>query len=558
MKKKLLLLIVFSILTGLSVGQVENVQVTHPVYTFLKEMKVKNIIDYFREDESVISRFEVKTLLDKISEKQNQLSKTEKKLLDKYYIEFEDKLNEENTAYMFKPDKNIFSNISESFSDKVKYIYAYQDENANLYLEGLGHFYHGQRFKPNVNNSNLFDIGFRLRGTLFDKLGYNLTVIKGGVSGNADFAEVIEPRLVTDIKWIMAVEKFRNYDYTFGYIKYHTSPANGMNLAIQLGREDITLGYGYGSKLLLSGDHPTLDFIKFNFDYGVIHFSSIHASTLGPFQPNRKDRYTKYFAFNRLKIVIPELFDFGIGESIIYSGRGVEFGYLSPINFYKFVEISTQDRDNGNLYLDIQTKFIKNLELQATFFLDENILSNLSDLKLYSNKTAYQVGGFWYEAFGIQDLSLILEYTRIRPFMYTHFDVENNYSSHGVNLGHRIGPNADELLTRFTYNLNEKIRIRGEYRFTRRGENEYDESGNLISNVGSDIFITHGEVPGNTHYYFLDGVRVNSNLLNFGIRYEPVRDFIFDISFNYSINNNITEGMKEDISFLLLKFILEY
>lgn len=558
MKKNILHLIVFSILTGASFGQVENVHITHPVYLFLKEMKVKMIIDYLREDESVISRFEVKTLLDQISENQNQLSRTEKRLLDKYVIEFSDKLAEENTTYMFNPDKSIFSNISESFSDKIKYLYAYKDDNANLYLEWLGHFYHGHRFKPDVNNSNLFDIGFRLRGTAFGKLGYNLTALKGGVSGNYELAEVIEPRLITNFKWIEAGENIGNYDFTYGYIKYHTSPAEGMNLSLQIGREDITLGYGYGSKLVLSGDHPALDFFKFNFDYGVVHFTSLHGSTVGPFSFNRAERYTKYFAFNKLKIVIPELFDFGIGESIVYSGRGLELGYLSPVNFYKFVEMAIQDRDNANIYLDIQTKFIKNIELQGTFFLDENILSNLSDLKLYTNKTAYQVGGFWYEAFGIQDLSLILEYTRIRPFMYTHFDVENNYSSHGVSLGHRIGPNADELLTRLAYNVSQNLRFELEHRFVRKGENEYDDEGILVRNVGSDIFITHGDVPDNTQTFFLDGVRVNKNLVKLGLRIEPLKDFIFDISYNYLITDNVTKKSKEDISYVLMKFILEY
>lgn len=557
--KNIILLLSFVIsFQTITNGQVENVQITHPVYTFLKEMKVKGLIDYFREDESVISRFEVKDLLDTLSKNQNLLSSTEKKLLEKYFIEFSDKLNEESTAYLFNPENSFFSNLSESFTDKIKYIYAYQDEGANFYIEMIGHFYHGHRFKPGVNNSNLFDGGLRLRGTVFDKLGYSFTVIKGGVSGNFGFAEIIEPRLLTNFKWIEASENIGNYDFTYGYLKYHASPVNGMNLSVQLGREDITLGYGYGSKLVLSGDHPALDFIKFNFDYGVIHISSFHGSTLGPFSFNRAERYTKYFAFNKLKVVIPELFDIGIGESIVYSGRGLELGYLSPVNFYKFVEMSIQDRDNGNIYFDIQTKFIKNLELQGTFFLDENILSNLQDLELYTNKTAYQVGGFWYEALGIPDMSLILEYTRIRPFMYTHFDVQNNYSSHGVNLGHRIGPNADELLTRAAYNFNEYIRLTFEHRLIRRGENEYDIEGNLIRNVGSDIFLTHGEVPESEYAYFLDGMRVNENLFKFGIRLEPVRDFIFDISYNYLLTDNISKGIKKDLSYILLKFTLEY
>jgi hypothetical protein len=539
-------------------SQVENVQITHPVYTFLKEMKVKGTIDYFREDESVISRFEVLNLLNIISESRNSLSSTEIKLLDKFFKEFSDTLDPEISTYIFNTDNNLFTNLAEGFSDKVKHLYAYHDESANLYLEAIGHFYHGQKFKPGVNNSNLFDIGFRLRGTVFDKLGYNVTLIKGGVSGDFNLAEVIEPRLLTNFKWIEAAENIGNYDYTFGYLKYHTSPVERMNISVQLGREDITLGYGYGSKLVLSGDNPAMDFIKFNFDYGILHFTSLHASTVGPFTIGRDDRYTKYFAFNKIKFVIPGLFDLGMGESIIYSGRALELGYLSPVNFYKFVEMALQDRDNGNLYIDLQTKFVKNLELQGTFFLDENILSNLQDLEKYTNKTAYQLGAFWYSPFGLNDLSLLMEYTRIRPFTYTHFNEKNNYSSFGTNLGHRIGPNADEILTRIAYNFNENLRFKFEHSFVRRGENEYDQNGNLVKNVGSDIFLTHGETPVSEKTLFLDGVRVNQNSFRFGARWEPVREFIFDLSYNYILKENLDDNSKNDIGFALLKFTLEY
>jgi hypothetical protein len=164
-----------------------------------------------------------------------------------------------------------------------------------------------------------------------------------------------------------------------------------MDISFQLGREDITIGYGYGSKLVLSGDNPTMDF-KFNFDYGIVSFTSLQTSTTGYFSFTPEKRYTKYFAHNHLKLKFDNLFDVGIGETMIYSGRGIELGYLTPFTFYKFIEMGIQDRDNGNLYFDLQTKFIKNFEMQGTFLLDEDSLSNLGDLKKYTNKTAYQLG----------------------------------------------------------------------------------------------------------------------------------------------------------------------
>ena len=473
MKKFYFLLISILIsFTTISYSQVESVPINNSVYTFLKEMKVKGILSFIREDDPVLSRFEVKDLLDTIAQHQKELSNTENKLLQKYQTEFSDKIDYDTATQLFNPKDGFISELGQMFTDKVKYLYAIQDSSNNIYFEGLGHFYHGQRFTPTpTNNADLYDIGFRIRGTVFGHLGYNLTVLKGGGSGNKNMAQTFAPWLLYNFKWIEAAENIGNYDFTYGYVKYHTEPVKGMNIMLELGREDVTLGYGYGSKLVLSEDHPALDFIKFNFDYGIINFSSMHGSTTGYFSLNRDDRYTKYFAFNRLKLKFKNLFDVGIGETMIYSGRGLELAYLSPVNFYKFSEMSLQDRDNGNIYFDLQTKFMKNLELQGTFFLDENILSHLADLERFTNKTAYQIGAFWYQPFSINDLSLIVEYTKIRPYVYTHVNIENNYTAFGANLGHRIGPNADEIMARTAYNLNEKVRLSLEYRFQRNGKN---------------------------------------------------------------------------------------
>lgn len=540
-------------------SQVETVPINNGVYLFLKEMKVKGVLDFIREDDPVLSRFEIKDLLDDISNHKSELSHTELKLLDKYLFEFSDSIQPDSTTQLFNPQYNFFSELDQMITDKVKYLYAYKEPGANFYFEWLGHFYHGQDFsQESAVNSNLYDIGFRIRGTVFDQLGYNLTVLKGGVSGNKYLAEVIEPRLLTSFKWIENIENIGNYDFTYGYLKYHSEPVNDMHIEVQLGREDITLGYGYGSKLILSGDNPTMDFIKFNFDYGIVSFSSVHASTTGYFSSYREQRYTKFYAHNHLKLKFKDLFDVGIGETTIYSGRGIDLSYFAPVTFYKFIEMATQDRDNGNIYFDLQTKFVKNLELQATFLLDENILSNLADLDKFTNKTAYQVGAFWYQPLGINDLSLILEYTKIRPYVYTHYDIKNNYTAFGANLGHRIGPNADEIMIQSNYNFNEWLRLTAEYRYQREGENVFDKDGKLIKNVGGDIALTHGYELQTDRAFFLDGDRVNSNFFKIGIRIEPIRDFIFEISYNHLKEEFLAKDTSENQSYALLKFTLEY
>ncbi len=539
-------------------GQVENVPIKHPVYVFLKEMKVKKIIPYLKEDIPNLSRFQIKEYLLQIEKKKSELSSTEKDLFERYKVEFYELLDPETTTYFFHPNQDFITSASEIFSDKVKYFYAYKEENANVFIEMLGHYHFGQQFEPIVNNAHLFDIGFRFHGTLFKHLGYNFSFLKGGSTGSRDVAEMIEPRVLHSFKWVENSENINNYDFTQGYLKYHTQPADEMDMSFQIGREHTTVGYGYGSKLVLSGDNPPLDFLQFDFNYGIVHFTSIHGSTVGDYSTNKDERYTKYWAFNRFKLSFENLFDIGIGESIVYSGRGLELAYLSPLAFYKFVEHSIQDRDNGNLYFDLQTSFIKDVEFQATFLLDENILSNLQNLDSYKNKTAYQLGLFWYEAFTLNNLSFILEYTKIRPYVYSHNNIKNTYTAWGTNLGHPIGPNSDDLLTRLTYNFNDWIRATFDYQFIRNGENVYDEEGNLVKNVGGDIYISHPSKPEDPNAYFLDGIRFNHNVLRLLLRIEPARDFIFDVVYEFDNEKNLSENTSHNTSYGYIKFSLRY
>ncbi len=220
-KKLLFILIIFS--SHFTFAQVENVPLNNRVYSFLKEMKVKNIIPYFNEDISNLSRFEVTALLDTVRRKYQQLSATEIDLLHWFEVDFSDSLLYETTTRLFTPGKSFGSTLSAVGSDKLKYLFAYLEDNANFYAEFLGHFYHGQQFKHKVTNANLYDFGFRLRGTVFKHLGYLFSFIKGGVSGNKNLSEIIEPRLLTNFKWLEAGENIGNYDFSSAYIKYYRS-----------------------------------------------------------------------------------------------------------------------------------------------------------------------------------------------------------------------------------------------------------------------------------------------------------------------------------------------
>jgi len=554
----ILILISFSI-PGIVKSQIENVPLNNPVYIYLKEMRVKRIINNFNDDNPNLSRFQVSDHLNEINLKKNELSKTEKELLEKYLIEFDpDYIDKKTTMSLIESNMDVSNGFKYLFSDKQKYLFAYKKKENNIFIEALGNLYYINGIEPTVKkNSWIFDVGLRVRGSLFDHLGYNFSILKGGASGDSVLIERAFPQIKANFKYQENIENITNYDFTTGYLKYNIEPTEGMNISAQLGREKIVYGLGYSKRLALSGDAPDMDFLKFNFQYGIINFSSIFGSTVGEYTPVRDDRYTKYFTANRLKLAFDNLFDIGLGETVI-SSRGIELGYLNPIIFYKFVEHSLQDRDNGTIFVDLQTHFLKDLELQGTFFLDENILSNLSDMTKASNKTAYQLGFFWYEPVGLENLSLIFEYTKIRPYVYSHFDIKNTYTAFGVNMGHPAGPNSDQLFAKLTYNLNDNLRFKFEYQKIRKGENIYNQNGELVRNVGGDIFQPYIPEIDADEAYFLDGERVNNFNLLFNVIYEPIKDFNFELNYTYNNDKYLSTGKSNDLSYGYLRFYFDY
>jgi len=539
-------------------AQQENVQIDHEVYTFLKEMSVKRIIANVHDDNPSMSRAEVVEHLKEISAKSNELSKTERNILKKYQDEFyEDKADSTNTYQLFGGSNGYSSDISDILSDKIKYAYVYKDEGVNAYLNILGRAIYATESSPNRTNSELFDGGFRFRGTLFDKLGFDFSFIKGGIEGNNAFASVIDPRLNHTFKYVENIENIGNYDFTEGYLRYYTEPVKNMKISFEIGREKMKFGYGYGDKLVLSGNGPDMDFIKLDFKYGIFSFTSWTGSTVGQFDTARANDYTKYIATNQIKLSFKNLFDFGIGESIVYSGRGLDLGYVNPFAFYKFIEMSLQDRDNATAYLDIQTHFLKNLELQGTFFIDDDPLGNLQDLNNFINKTAYQLGMFWYSPLSINDLTFVMEYTRIRPYVYSNTHPGNNYTAWGQILGDQIGPNSDELLLRTAYNVNSLLRLNCDYQFIRHGDNIYDAQGNLIYNSGGDVFITHRNIDP-IDIEFLSGERINTNIVTVDIKYEPIRKVIFDLVMKKIWQKDITKEISNNTNYLYLQMMLEF
>jgi hypothetical protein len=555
----LIIALIFSI-SHLANAQVENVSLDDPVYDFLKRLSVRQIIPSIHDYDPNMSKEQITNYLLEAKNQSIRLSATDRALLQKYLVKFDvSMMDKSNTTALF--DSQGRFSVRDIFTDKEKYFYVLNSNGNTLFFDYVMSGLVSTEFKPNNKASAiLFDFGGRFQGTFFGHLGYNFYLRKGVVGGNDSMLAVLnEPRLLYNFKYLEnnQDDSERSFDFIDGYVKYEIKPQDDMRLSVQLGREKLLYGYSYTDPLALGGAHPNMDFIKLKFDFGIAHFSSITASTVGPFHPDRDSNYTKFIAFNSLRFSIPDLFDIGIGESVVYS-RGLDIGYLTPFIFYKFVEHSLQDRDNGTLFFDIQTHFIRNLQFQGTFFMDESLFGGLSQFNKQTNKVAFQTGAMWTEPAGLKDLSLVLQYTYIRPYVYTHFNPKNTYTSFGQVLGNPIGPNADQIYSRLTYDFSDWLSLSVVYERIRKGENVYDANGDLVLNVGGDVNQTFRAGVDSDVANFLDGNRVNTDVARVSLQIEPIRNFIFDINYAYQKENHLDQNFVRDVSYGSLKLSIDY
>ena len=116
----------------------------------------------------------------------------------------------------------------------------------------------------------------------------------------------------------------------------------------------------------------------------------------------------------------------------------------------------------------------------------------------------------------------------------------------------RWGPNSDELFAKLAYNFSADLRLEVEYRHRRTGKNIVDAEGNVLRNVGSDPFIPWRAEIDDEQAIFLDGIRIDNDIIKADLRWEPIRDVTFDIIYYYDYQKNITLDQSNNQSYLEL------
>jgi hypothetical protein len=536
-------IILIFILTNFIYSQIGYVNIEHPVYSFLDRMQLIHIIDNYNSFELPKTRKEITDYLKIIIKKRAILSSVDSKTLDDFITEFNFDLSGSVNSYysLFAHDTTTI------FNQKEKFLYFYSDSstfNTFINFVGSGEALYSRDKLTNENASTtLFTFGGEIRGTIQNHIGYFARATNGLHFGDKDLA-AFKSNLKYNYKYSEGNHDSSQYfDETSAYLM-----AEYEHVKFKIGNDRINIGYGI-AKTIMDNYMPPMDYLTMQFNYSVFSYTFLHGKLFGTknvvFNPSKGWQSViadKYFVYHRLGLNFSKHCRFGIGETIIYANRNIDFSYLNPFLFYKSAEHANQDRDNSMLFFDFQNNSVKGLSFYAMLLIDDVDFSKLGT-NWYGNKFLFDAGAS-YELFPSSiPLTVAFQYLRINPYVYSHRINNNNYTSLNIGLGSNIEPNSESFLFNIKYKPHYRVRLGITYRYTKHGANKTDANGNVLVNYGGDILVGHREIDSD-EVIFLNGIEETINHFTVTAEYEPIKNYLL------ILQTDILKTNKENLTIL--------
>ena len=514
-------------------AQVETVPAGHPVYQFLKRMYLSGVLKNYDDVILPLSQKQVIKDLAEIDSSRNVLNSTDKAFLKR----MEEKLgmNIKSSAV------NIFDNFPSLLThnilvDNEKHLYSYRDSSIKFFIDPVLDFKYLYSSKY-INNSTLLDIGGIFRGDYDGWFGFYVKGSNGTQLGNRDVAE-LDRRVAQS--YTFNNTKINFFDGTSGYARFH----KGI-LSLELGRERILWGTGLINKMILSNNPPLFDFVKFDVSYKKFRYDFLHGWLVQPpvithvdsLNQDFKSKPSKYIAISRLGYQANERLSLGVSQMIIYANRPFEAAYLNPFLFWESAQRSMNDLDNSFLTFDGRYLPIPGTEMSSSIIFDDINFSRLfkGEWAASNNGVEWQFGAMISSPILPEEMTFTLEYMQARPYIFSHPGKNESltFTNNGYLLGTNMQPNSTRLSAKLTYRFTEKLYSEITYSRTFHGNNIYDSNGNLIRNVGGNIFdyFTWGD---SYYSYLLDGNREVTDNLQLNLTYELTYGFYWNVVYNFS------------------------
>ncbi len=327
----------------------------------------------------------------------------------------------------------------------------------------------------------------------------------------------------------------------------------GKYIGMQLGHNQFFIGDGVRS--LFMSDYSTPYFsLKFNTRIWKFHYQNIFAEISadnfmvvnGISEPIPK----KYMAAHYLSFKPNKTLSLGLFESVVFDrdNNQFELQYLNPIILYRTVEGWIGSPDNVLLGFSFRQDIKRTFSFYGQFILDDISFSQILDghLDWWGNKFGYQLGGKYINAFGINMLDLQMEWNRVRPYTYSHYDHQANYSNYKQTLAHPLGGNFNEIILSGKYQASQKLLLKSSVHFMTTGEDMDSIS------YGSNVIFPNTYRQGDYGNHVGQGLAANVLYWSSAVIYELTPGLFVDGRFIY--RNKVSDIDARSLNTTLFQF----
>ena len=478
--------------------------VTHPLYKYLDKMEAKQIIVGYRDVVKPISREALAKFIIQIDTTSQLLTEIEQEEQFFYKEEFFQEL--ENLGY-------------ENIIEERWHVYQYKSDPGRVNIDLIG----GVTYRDRADNSftKVTSNGLNAYGYVGKTVGAYFMYRDNSLSGS--YRSGSNP-LSSEPSQVIGNLGSRLY---YDPVEVQVNVDIGF-VSLSMEKMHNVWGASEQGNIILSNKAPSFPQLKIraklgeNLDFTYIHgwlYSDIldsarsyQSSTVPGGLGFRRVNRQKYIAAHMLEFTPWNGVDLAIGESEVYGGRSPELLYLIPIMFFKAGEHWMNDTDNSQMFLSADLNFIKNQNYYLSLFIDEISTEDFANTNRQHNQLAFTVGTKLYDLV-FSDTKIIVEYTRLNPWVYNHRFSDDTYQSHKINLGHWLGQNADLFSVGVYHRPMHNLEIGLFFESLRKG--------------GKDSTVMQYRLPSPTILY---SPLTKQQTFGFVGTYEPTRDLIIDMN----------------------------
>ncbi|MFC1490822.1 capsule assembly Wzi family protein [Candidatus Latescibacterota bacterium] len=539
-------LIMVILSSGIAAGEATSyLPVSHRVHDFLERMEHLVDIPDALLGAKPLTRADAARLLYSISTDSDWLTDTDIDELNYLRDEFKnDYLGNNKLAWEdLGPVKHMPDFLSGFVYRNRRNLYSSTGENYSLYFDPIvvrEATIGKEHVTSDDDNVYMFGNGLKIRGTVGEHMGFHIDVRDSREFGSRDYSDTTI-QTMPGRGWVSSKDDHVEFDETSAHLAYTNGP-----LSVMFGRGKNIWGRGYRGTLALSGYSSPYDMFRLETEFWKLKFI-FFAAEIEQY-PAMANYYfndplstvsdsvavKKRMTGHRVELGLTDRINIGFYENVVYGGRW-DWSYLNPVIFLKGAEHNNGDHDNAAMGMDFRVMLHHAHSLYGEFFIDDITTSKLGT-DWYGNKFAYQLGTFLVMPFGLRDVDTRIEYTRIKPWVYTNRIQYNTYTNYGDVLGYPLGPNSDEIFMQIRKRFSRKFHTALSFARRRHGANPEGV------NLGGDPL--SGYQDGDSHKAkFLAGDLEITKRISFDMSYEIFWELFMRIGYSYDDYNGDTTNI---------------